>query len=125
MGKVAKIKADAEDQWSIDFINSKVAAERKKYAASEDGFKRYVMRRAFFVLKRNYRSFNMLNGIANKAIDNLMYNYDYQLPFSQEHIDRSIVEVFLKFGAKYWVKQTGWFGKDRRKDTYIENFKGE
>lgn len=67
----------------------------------------------------------MLNAIANKAIENLIYNYDYQLPFNQDHVDRSIVEVFLKYGSKYWIKKTGWFGKDRRKDTYIENFKGE
>ncbi|HAT92470.1 MAG TPA: hypothetical protein DCS36_08745 [Sphingobacterium sp.] len=103
----------------------KVADERKKILASDEGFKRYVIRRAFFVLKRQYRSFNLLNAIANKAIENLKYNYDYHLPFNQEHVDRSIIEVFIKFGAKYWVKRTGWFGKDRIKDQYISRFKGE
>lgn len=116
---------DADDKYCINFMNRKIRAERKRLFSNEEVFKRYVIRRAFFVLGKRYRSFNLLNDIANKAIERLTYDLGYELPLNQNIIDRAIVEVYVNTPARYWVRATGWFGKNRIKDIYIAKFKGE
>lgn len=136
MEKFNKTYIDMKQQAQFDFKNLDSQWEAHKarkddYFINRDTefkkrdtiFLEYVMRRAFFVLGRRYRSYKLLKFIARNAIINLHYNY--KLPINKRKVDKSIIESFVYINPKILVRSCGWFGPNRKKDRFINKFLGE